>query len=75
MEHAVIMCERDILSPADFNLRMHPLPGQPSLNLEEVEKRTIREALDKHHGRLVETHKELGISRTTLYHKMKKYGL
>ena len=75
MEHAVIMCEGGILSPADFNLRMPPLPGQPSLHLEEVEKRTIQEALKKHHGKLAETYKELGISRTTLYHKMKKYGL
>ena len=75
IEHAVIMCEKNILSPGDFNLRLDKSPGQPSLNLEEVEKRTIEEALRKHQGRLNETFKELGISRTTLYHKMKKYGL
>ncbi|KPL15385.1 MAG: AAA family ATPase [Bacteroides sp. SM23_62] len=75
VEHAVIMCEKDILSTGDFNLRLDKSPGKPSLNLEEVEKRTIEEALRKHHGKLVETYKELGVSRTTLYHKMKKYGL
>jgi DNA-binding NtrC family response regulator len=75
VEHAVIMCEKDILSTGDFNLRLDRSPGKPSLNLEEVEKRTIEEALRKHHGKLVETYKELGVSRTTLYHKMKKYGL
>lgn len=75
IEHAVIMCEKNILSPGDFNLRLDKSPGQPSLNLEEVEKRAIEEALRKHQGRLNETFKELGISRTTLYHKMKKYGL
>ena len=74
-EHAVIMCERDILTPGDFNLRTGTLSGQESLNLEEVEKRAIREALKKHHGKLADTYKELGVSRTTLYHKMKKYGL
>ena len=75
VEHAVIMCETNILSPGDFNLRLDKSPGQQSFNLEEVEKRTIEDALRKHHGRLNETFKELGISRTTLYHKMKKYGL
>jgi DNA-binding NtrC family response regulator len=75
VEHAVIMCEKNILSPGDFNLRLDKLSGQASLNLEEVEKHTIEEALNKHQGRLNETFKELGISRTTLYHKMKKYGL
>jgi DNA-binding NtrC family response regulator len=75
IEYAVIMCEKNILSPGDFNLRLNKSPGQQSLNLEEVEKRTIEEVLRKHQGRLNETFKELGISRTTLYHKMKKYGL
>jgi DNA-binding NtrC family response regulator len=75
IEYAVIMCEKNILSPGDFNLRPDKSPIQQSLNLEEVEKRTIEEALIKHQGRLNETFKELGISRTTLYHKMKKYGL
>ena len=75
IEHAVIMCETTILSLGDFNLRLDKSPGQLSLNLEEVEKRAIEEALRKHRGRLNETFKELGISRTTLYHKMKKYGL
>jgi DNA-binding NtrC family response regulator len=75
IEHAVIMCEQNVLSTGDFNLRPNTTPGQHSLNLEDVEKRTIEEALRKHQGRLNETFKELGISRTTLYHKMKKYGL
>jgi DNA-binding NtrC family response regulator len=75
IEHAVIMCETNILSPGDFNLRLDKTIGPLSLNLEEVEKRTIQEALQKNRGRLTETYKELGISRTTLYHKMKKYGL
>ena len=75
IEHAVIMCEKHILSPGDFNLRLEKPTDHANLNLEEVEKRTIQEALRKHQGRLTETFKELGISRTTLYHKMKKYGL
>ena len=75
MENAVIMCETNILTSADFNLHAKSYADHRSLNLEEVEKRTIEEALRKNHGRLNETFRELGISRTSLYHKIKKYGL
>jgi DNA-binding NtrC family response regulator len=75
VENAVIMCESDLLTPADFNLHDKIHANQKTLNLEEVEKRTIEEALRKNHGRLNETYMELGISRTSLYHKIKKYGL
>jgi len=75
IENAVIMCESNVLTPADFNLHAKISADQHILNLEEVEKRTIEEALRKNHGRLSETFKELGISRTSLYHKIKKYGL
>ena len=40
IEHAVIMCEKNILSPGDFKLWIDKPVGQRSLNLEEVEKRT-----------------------------------
>jgi len=75
IENAVIMCESNVLAPDDFNLHTKISANQQILNLEEVEKRTIEEALRKNHGRLNETFKELGISRTSLYHKIKKYGL
>lgn len=42
---------------------------------EEVEKRTILEALSKTGGRREEAAKYLRISRKNLYNKMKKYGL
>jgi DNA-binding NtrC family response regulator len=75
VENAVIMCESRMLSPADFNLRFRVSPGEESLNLETVEKRTIEKALLKHRGKYTKACSELGISRTTLYHKIKKYGL
>ena len=75
IENAVIMCETGKLTPQDFTLRPYKLSEQKSLRLEEIEKRAIEETLIKHHGKLTEVHKELGISRTTLYNKIKKYGL
>jgi DNA-binding NtrC family response regulator len=43
--------------------------------LEEAERQILEETLRRHGYRRIETARELGISRITLYHKMKKYGL
>ena len=39
------------------------------------EKQLIRQALDTHQWNRQKTAKALGINRTTLYKKMKRYGL
>ena len=43
--------------------------------LEEMEKAMIRKALDKCGGNLSAVASQLGITRQTLYNKMKKFGL
>ena len=53
-------------------------PGQPrmaTLNLEEHEKAVISQALREEHGNVSAAAKALGINRSTLYQKMKKYGI
>ena len=75
IENAIIMCDGKVLTPADFSLRYQPLSEDGSLDLESVEKRTIEKALVKHRGKYSTACAELGISRTTLYHKIRKYGL
>jgi DNA-binding NtrC family response regulator len=50
-------------------------PAPPVLSLSEVEKRTIREALDYTKGDRVMAAHLLGIGRTTLYRKIKEYRL
>ncbi len=50
-------------------------PADGSLPLERSEAETIRLALARHHGRRTEAAEELRISRTTLWRKMKKYGI
>lgn len=57
-----------------------PLTGERcSLSLEEqvsrVERRIIEDSLRRHNYRRSETARELGISRVTLYNKMKKFGM
>ena len=43
--------------------------------LEEVEADMIRLALGRYHGRMTEIAKKLGIGRSTLYRKMREFGL
>ncbi|MFN2396265.1 MAG: sigma-54-dependent Fis family transcriptional regulator [Bacteroidales bacterium] len=46
-----------------------------NMTLEEIEKLTIKECFDKLEGNVTRISRKLGISRTTLYSKMKKYNL
>ncbi len=50
-------------------------PPPPTLSMEEVERRTIEAALQSSRGNVSEVIRKLGIPRTTLYRKLKYYGL
>ncbi|MFN3198310.1 MAG: sigma-54-dependent transcriptional regulator [Bradymonadia bacterium] len=58
-----------------------PLPAEPShtplpaTTLEEIERQAIIEALDRHRGNVSAAQRQLGIGRTTLYRKMKKFNI
>jgi transcriptional regulator with PAS, ATPase and Fis domain len=77
IEKAVILSENRELSEEDLHLKTvfkADISGN-SKRLEDVEKRTIQEVLEKHKGNLTQVAKELDISRTTLYLKLKKYEI
>lgn len=46
-----------------------------ALSLDDVEKKTIIQALERHRGRRRDAAKELNISERTLYRKIKEYGI
>lgn len=46
-----------------------------SLNLQEAEKRQIEKAVFAYQGNMTHAARQLGITRATLYAKIKKYGL
>lgn len=48
---------------------------EESLSLDDLERETIRKALERHHGRRRNAAKDLNISERTLYRKIKDYGL
>jgi two-component system, NtrC family, response regulator HydG len=79
LERAVILAESQILQPADF---LFPDTEKKvegvvfdNYNLENVEKTVIRKALKKHAGNVSHAAKDLGLTRTSLYRRMEKYGL
>jgi DNA-binding NtrC family response regulator len=76
IEKAVILCEGDHITPSDLYLNQPDLVlTEETMTLEEMEKRIIAKELKKSGQSLIITAKNLGISRTTLYKKMKKYGI
>ncbi|MBR4265434.1 MAG: sigma-54-dependent Fis family transcriptional regulator [Bacteroidales bacterium] len=82
IEKAVILSETEYLKASDFMLNTHQTPKsevveQPAKEetLEEVEERTIRNAMSLCSGNLSKVAKQLNISRPTLYAKLKKYNI
>jgi DNA-binding NtrC family response regulator len=79
MENSVIMADDDIIKPEHLHFTTRISTGESlsdnSLNLNNIEKLTIKEALFKHKGNINQTAKELGITRKTLYSKIEKYEL
>jgi len=77
IEKAVILAEGSILTPADIVFYTNsPVREEPEIfNLVENERRIISLALSRCSGNVSLTAKKLGINRSTLYDKMKKYGL
>jgi DNA-binding NtrC family response regulator len=77
IEKAVILSEGNVLKPEDFFMR--PLqagkPAKSDITLEEMEKRMISLAIEKHSGNLSAAADQLGITRQTLYNKIRKTGL
>lgn len=74
MERAVILSDGNVLKPTDFLLHAKPtqsFDGQP-LTLNEMEQQMIIRALDQNEGNYSAAAEQLGISRQTLYNKLKK---
>jgi DNA-binding NtrC family response regulator len=76
MERAVILCENVQLGPDDLRLFEGQVSAMDqSFKLDEVEQRTILTVLGKCKGNHSKAAQMLNISRTTLYAKLKKYGI
>ena len=76
IEKAVIICDGNSIPAEMFQLvQKTEIQQTEASTLEEMEKAMIRKALDKCGGNLSAVASQLGITRQTLYNKMKKFGL
>ncbi|MBD3343646.1 MAG: response regulator [Chitinivibrionales bacterium] len=86
IEHAVVLAETDEITEHDLpehlskNRLLLTAPQKPAAQsdiatLKDVEKQHISNALELFKGNYTETAKALGVSRSTLWRKIKEYGL
>jgi DNA-binding NtrC family response regulator len=77
MEKIVILSENGIPDPESYpgTSALTMSDHTESMTLEEMEEKMIRSALLKNKNNMTATAVSLGISRPTLYSKMRKYGI
>jgi DNA-binding NtrC family response regulator len=88
LERAALLCGRDVLEGSDLRFESAAGPASPSapmpgfaaapganLTLEELERSHIERVLSELGGRVTEASQRLGIPRSTLYQKIKRFGL
>jgi len=80
IEHAFILCKEELIRPEHLPSEMRRpeiLPTFPPVSglRQEAERRLLEEALARCEGNRSRAAKLLGISRTTLWRKMRRYGL
>lgn len=76
VEKAVIISDGHSLDADNFDFpKKKESTVKEAATLEEMEYRMIKNALDKHNGNLSLVANQLGISRQTLYNKIKRYEL
>ena len=77
IEKAVILSDGNKLTAKDIQLEQAAKPVGTTIKAvsEAEEERMIRQAMDRTDGNISAAAKMLGVSRPTLYAKLKKYGL
>ena len=80
-EYALVACKTDMIEPRDLPLESF---GQPAIclpgevtggSLDEIKRERLRKALEEAGGNRSEAARILGISRTSVWSQMKRYGI
>ncbi len=77
IEKRVILSESEKITPEE-NFAGKPEGDQnvkPATSLSSFQKTILLDILNKHNGNISRTAEELGVARSTIYNKLKKYGL
>jgi DNA-binding NtrC family response regulator len=77
MEKAVILSDSSVLKPTDFSFSTQEQESVSThdMSLAEMEKKLISDYIRRQGGNISVIAEKLGITRQTLYNKMRKYGL
>jgi DNA-binding NtrC family response regulator len=80
IERAIVTCRNGMLDEQDFSwLQQRTAKSEPweipDVPLGELERRAIVAALERKHGNVKEASTALGIDRSTLYDKLKRYEI
>jgi DNA-binding NtrC family response regulator len=77
LEHAIIIAKKDQILPKDLpqHFLQKPLPAQQLVSLQDYERSLILRTLKETNWNKHQTSERLKINRSTLYGKMKRYGL
>ncbi len=79
LERAVLLSHGPEVGPEEFSFEPAPSSGAVSPaadgSLLETEKELIRRTLEAEHGRVGRAAESLGISRSSLYQKIRRYGI
>ena len=77
VDKAVILCDAPQITSE--TLLLHPAgvsaPEPAFTTLDEMERSMIAQAMSRCNGNMTEVARQLGITRQTLYNKIKRYGL
>ncbi len=74
VEKAVILADTNVLLPENFSLQNNKLKRNiPVKTLEEMEKEMIVTCIEREKGNMSNVARKLGITRQTLYNKLRKY--
>jgi DNA-binding NtrC family response regulator len=75
IERALVIGRGPEIQPADFPFQLQPLQSASGHTLGEVERSHIERVLKEAEGNLSRAARILDIDRTTLYNKLRRYGL
>lgn len=76
IEKAVILSEKNIIRAIDLTIHAGKMtPIIEVSNLDDVERQAIETAINQHNGNLTAAAEQLGVSRQTLYNKLKRFNL
>lgn len=83
IERTLLVNNKETLDCCDFETQYQQCAPSPTsaplttagMTLDEIEKQTILQALEKHRGNLSHIAQTLGISRAALYRRLEKYNI